>query len=262
LRFVPSTLGVHSPRIAEVAELLTKRGRDERGAFAFEGATLLDEALRSNVTIRELFVTAAGYEATAAARELDASGVPTYLVEERSFAKLSDVETPTGVLAVADLQLVAPADLLSQPGVVLVLADLNDPGNVGTLLRSADAFGARGVIVGSLGVDPYHPKVVRGAMGAIFRLKLAVGQPDDVGPAASAAGATVVGLAAGTEGLEALEGVEKLALVVGHERHGLGRWEPLCARRAGIPMPGQAESLNAAVAGSIALFAWSRQRPN
>lgn len=257
---MPQLLGAHNPRISAVADLLTKKGRDEQRAFAFEGATLLDEALRSNVEIRALYITAGAYDATAAARELDERGVPTYLVDERAFAKLSDVETPTGVLAVADLAFASLDTLFARPGIVPVLADLNNPGNVGTLLRSAEAFGANGAILGGAGVDPYHPKVVRAAMGAIFRLKLAVAAPDEVALAAHAAGATIVGLAAEADGLEALESAEKIALVVGHERRGLGRWEGVCGRRAGIPMPGQADSLNAAVAGSIALFAWSRRR--
>ena len=184
----------------------------------------------------------------------------TYLVDERTFAKFSDVETPTGVLAVADLAYTSLDALFDRPGIVPVLADLNDPGNVGTLLRSAQAFGAGGVILGSAGVDPYHPKVVRAAMGAIFRLKLAVAEPEDLALAAKVAEATIVGLAAEADGLEALASAEKIALVVGHERRGLARWEGVCARRAGIPMPGQADSLNAAVAGSIALFAWSQRR--
>ena len=77
-----------------------------------------------------------------------------------------------------------------------MLADLNDPGNVGTLLRSAEAFGAGGVDPRPDGVDPYHPKVVRGAMGAIFRLPLAVASADEFALAAQAAGCRVVGLAA------------------------------------------------------------------
>jgi TrmH family RNA methyltransferase len=256
---VPQTLGAHNARIAAVADLLDKRGRDEQRAFAFEGATLLEEARRSHVVIRALFVTAAGYEATPAVRDLEADGIPTHLVGDRTFAKISDVETPTGVLAVGDAQFASLEELFAQPGIVPVLADLSDPGNAGTLLRSAEAFGARGVVFGSLGADPYHPKVVRGAMGASFRLKLAVAEPADLAAAARAAGVSVVGLRAGVDGLEALREAEKLALVVGHERHGLGRWEAVCARRAGILMPGKAESLNAAVAGSIALFEWSRR---
>ena len=257
---MPQTLGAHSPRVADVAKLLTRRGRIDRPALAFEGATLLDEALRSGVEVRELFVTAQGFATTPAAQTLETASVPVYLVDDRTFAKISDVEAPSGVLAVCDLRFASLDDMFAAPGVVIVSADLNDPGNVGTLLRSADAFGATGVVLGGLGVDPFHPKLVRAAMGAIFRLKLAIAEPAGLAAAAAKAQAGVVGLTAGGDGLEALGRSERLALVVGHERHGLGRWEAVCAHRAGIPMPGDAESLNAGVAGSIALYEWNRSR--
>jgi len=257
---VPQTLGAHNPRVAAVADLLTKRGRDDRGgAFAFEGATLLDEAARSDVAIRELYVTQAAYDQTALARRLDAGGIPTYVVAERTFAKISGVETPSGILAVADRRLCRLDEAFATPGIVLVLADIGDPGNVGTLLRSAEAFGVAGVVVGNLAADPFQPKVVRAAMGAIFRLTIAVAEPGDFAAAARRAGARVVGLSAGAVPLERSTQPGRLALIVGHERHGLGRWESVCDRLAGIAMTGPAESLNAAVAGSIALYEWSRR---
>ncbi|HEY5425016.1 MAG TPA: RNA methyltransferase, partial [Candidatus Tumulicola sp.] len=121
-------------------------------------------------------------------------------------------------------------------------------------LRSADAFGAVGVLFGRLGVDPYHPKVVRGAMGALFRLKMGIADPPEAAAAATAAGFTVLGLRAGGERLAGVSWPARTALVVGHERRGLDRWEPICERRIGIAMDGRADSLNAAIAGSIALY--------
>jgi TrmH family RNA methyltransferase len=250
---VPLALGAQSARISFARELLDKRGRDEHRAFAIEGATLLDEAVRSGATVRELYVTAAG-AAEPRVASLERSGVPTYLVADRTFAKISDVETPTGILAVVDL-VPAPLDrMFAAPGLVLLVADLGDPGNLGTLLRAAEAFGAAGAIAGDLGVDPHHPKVVRAGMGAHFRLPVATGSPETVVAAARAAGAELVGLAAGGEDVGGLRWPARTVLVVGHERHGLGRWEPVCSTIAGIPMAPAAESLNAAVAGGIALY--------
>lgn len=250
---MPLALGAQNARISYARELLTKRGREEHRAFAIEGATLLDEALRSGATVRELYVTDAAANAPAVAA-LDRSGVPTYLIADRTFAKISDVETPSGILAVVDL---APAPLeamFAKPGLVLLVADLNDPGNLGTLLRAAEAFGAAGAIAGDAGVDPYHPKVVRAGMGAHFRLPIASGSPESVAAAARAAGAELVALAAGGTELGSLTWPERTVLVVGHERHGLGRWGSVCGTIAGIPMAPAAESLNAAVAGGIALY--------
>jgi TrmH family RNA methyltransferase len=250
---MPLALGPQNGRISFARELLTKRGRAEHRAFAIEGATLLDEALRSGATIRELYVTQAGATAPAVVR-LDAAGVPTYLVADRTFAKISDVETPTGILAVVDLVPASLEAMLARPGLVLLVADLNDPGNLGTLLRAAEAFGASGAIAGDAGVDPHHPKVVRAGMGAHFRLPIASGAPEAVVAASRAAGAELVGLTAGGTDLNALAWPDRTVLVVGHERHGLGRWAEYCDRVAGIPMAPSAESLNAAVAGSIGLY--------
>jgi RNA methyltransferase, TrmH family len=219
---------------------------------------LLDEALRSKVAIEELYVTQRVLDANEAVAKLDADGFPVYLVDERTLDKLSDLETPTGLVAVAPLPTTPLAQLLEHP-LVLVLAELNDPGNAGTLLRSAEAFGAGGVIFGKLGVDPFHPKVVRGAMGAIFRLKLAVADPAEFGAAAEVAGTEVLGLEAGAPDIGGLSHAARTALVIGHERRGLGPWEPHCAQKIGIPITRLTESLNASVAGSIALYELSRQ---
>jgi TrmH family RNA methyltransferase len=136
--------------------------------------------------------------------------------------------------------------------VVLGLADVNAPGNAGTLLRSAEAFGITRVICGSRGAEPHLPKVVRGAMGAIFRLRIAVATPADLN--AVLGDWEVTGLAAEGEPLDRLHWHSHSLLLVGNERHGLGPWQALCTRRAAIAMRGAAESLNAGVAGSIALY--------
>jgi TrmH family RNA methyltransferase len=249
---VPTSLGAHNARIDAARDLLTKKGRKAQRRFSFEGATLLHEAHEAGVAIESLYVTQRAFESTPLAAQLERDGVPVYLIDDRTMKRLSDVETPSGILAVAPIHLKTPAEILREPGTVLLLADLNDPGNAGTLLRSAEAFAARGVIVGSLGAEPHLPKVVRSAMGALFRMPLAVAEPE--GFAEAAAGWEVTGLTAGGVPLANLEWSARTVLAVGNERHGLGRWRGLCTRHGSIPMPGQAESLNAAVAGSIALY--------
>jgi TrmH family RNA methyltransferase len=250
--------GAHADRIGRVRDLLETKGRREHGRFTFEGPTLLAEALRSGVVVDELYVTQPVLDKNPTVRELDAGGTPVYVVDDRTLNKISDLETPTGIVAVAPVRYVALPVLLAQP-LTLVLADLNDPGNAGTLLRSAEAFGASGVVFGNLGVDPYHPKVVRGAMGAVFRLGLAVAKPAEFGAAAAAEGIDVVGLDAGGADLRAARWASRTALVVGHERRGLGLWEGACSRVLAVPMAKEAESLNASVAGSIALYEVARE---
>jgi TrmH family RNA methyltransferase len=249
---VPVPLGTHSDRLSDLRALSSVKGRAAAGRFAFEGPTLLAEARSAGIPIEEIYATQSAYAAAPLVAELEAAGTPVYIVDDRASRKISDLETPTGIVAVTPVHLRPIAELMR--GGLLVLADLNDPGNAGTLLRSADAFGASGVLFGSLGVDPFHPKVVRGAMGALFRLPLGAGTPEGLQSAAEAAAVPIFGLAAGGESLADIVFPPDFVLVVGHERHGLGRWEAICRRRAGIPMRGSSDSLNAGVAGSIALY--------
>jgi TrmH family RNA methyltransferase len=253
-------LGRRSARLARVAELRSVKGRREQRRFGFEGATLLGEALRSGVAIEELYVTQAVYETASTVRDAERSGMPTFVVDDLSAAKISDVETPSGILAIAPMRLRKIDEMFARDGVLLVLADLNDPGNAGTLVRSADALGALGVLFGHLGVDPYHPKVVRAAMGALFRVDLALARPAEVKKAAAAGAFEVIGLATGGPALSQDPWPKRTALVVGHERQGLSAWADACGRQVRIPMPGPSDSLNAAVAGSIALYEATKRR--
>ena len=251
---MPSRLGLHAERLKGVAALRTSKGRRAGGRFAFEGATLLGEAHGAGFPIEEVYATQEAYERTPLVEELEAGGTAVFIVEAASAAKISDVVTPSGIVAVAPMRLASVTEFFEQSAPLLVLADVADPANAGTLLRSADAFGCGGVLFGSLGVEPYHPKVVRGSMGAVFRLALASGEPAETAAAAQAAGMRLLGLSAQGEPLPAEPWRLPTALVVGHERHGLGRWAGVCAGFLGISMRGHSESLSAAVAGSIALY--------
>lgn len=247
-------LGNRAERLSAVRALRTVKGRREQGRFAFEGATMLAEAASSRFPIAELYVTEAAYDTVPLVRELDAAGIPAFVVASAAAASISDVATPTGIVAVGPARLNDAVELFAGGTPLLILADLGDPGNAGTLLRSADAFGCAGVLFGPLGVDPYHPKVVRGSMGAIFRLPLAVGGPSEAAAGAAAAGVRIWGLAAGGASLSEETWPALLALAVGNERRGLGEWESSCERTVAIPMTGDTESLSAGVAGSIALY--------
>lgn len=258
---MPERLGAHSARVAQARLLHAGKGRRASGRFLFEGATLLAEALASDAQLESIFATPAAYEQFAILRTCERRGIPVFLVDERTARKLSDVETPAGILAVAHARVMPLPKLLAGGGIVLVLAGLNDPGNAGTLVRSADAFGASGVVFGAGGVEPYHPKVVRAAMGSIFRVPHAISDPSEFTAAMEDDRWTAVGLEAGAGALGAGSLRPPCALVVGHERRGLGEWAAACDRLASIRMQGRAESLNAAVAGSIALYEASFQAP-
>lgn len=257
---VPTALSPHNPRIERARELRHARRRRESGRFAIEGPTLLDEARRSGVVLEELYLTQAALEAHAGlVAGIEAAGTEVFLLPERVLARLSDVETPTGLLAVAVQTPAALAAILAADGPVLLLAALGDPGNAGTLLRSAEAFGAAGVLFGRGGVDPYAPKVVRAAMGSLFRIPVAPVTADELLAAAGAAGRPIVAATLDGEPLAGADLGKRPILAVGNERHGVAAWLPRWDRAVRIEQRGTTESLNAAVAGSILLYACDRR---
>jgi TrmH family RNA methyltransferase len=254
---VPTELSPHNPRFAAVRELRTPQGRRAERRFAAEGPTLLDEAARSGLEPREIYTTAAALGRFDAPR-WEAGGTAVYVVPERAFARLSDVQTPTGVLAVFDLPDRSAAEILARAGPVLLLAAVNDPGNAGSLVRSAEAFGAAGVLFGRGGADPFAPKVVRAAMGSLFRVPVAVVEAEELLAAAAAAGRPVVATDVDGEDLGVAGIPANAVLAVGNERRGVRDWLPRWDRAVRIPQRSATESLNVAVAGSIVLYEAAR----
>jgi RNA methyltransferase, TrmH family len=256
---MPKSLGAHSPVLKEARELASAKGRRRQHRFLFEGPTLLSEAKESGLSIRSIFVTAAAYDATPLIGEIERHGTIVWVVTAPVMQRLSDVTTPSGIVAVADQRLHEAAAILARPGPALVLAGLNDPGNAGTIIRSAEAFGAAGVFFGEGSVEPYHPKVVRSAMGALFRLPVARISVEELKRLPSTAHRAVLGLDAGAEDdVSALP--RQSVIVVGQERAGLGAWAEACSGTRKIGMRA-GESLNAAVAASIALYEASKPKP-
>jgi TrmH family RNA methyltransferase len=253
-------LSVHNPRIERIRALRSPRGRRDAACFTIEGRTLIAEAQRSALAIREIYATPEALAQQPELAELETAALPIFTVPVRLYARLSDLETPPGILAVVDIPASDANAILASAGTVLLLAGINDPGNAGTLLRSAEAFGAAGALFGRGSVDPYSPKVVRAAMGSLFRLPVAVVEADWVAGAAAAAGRPIV--AADTAGTDVADVVlpGPPILAVGNERRGVRDWLPHWDVSVRIPHGGRAESLNAGVAGSILLYVLSRQR--
>ncbi len=255
---MPTALSPHNPRIERVRDLRTPRVRREQGRFVFEGPTLLAEAAGSGLPILELYGTAAALAANAAlVAALEGAGSAVFEVAERTLARLSEVEAPAGLVAVARQPAGDPASILERPGPVLLLAGVSDPGNAGTLLRSAEAFGAAGVLFGRGGVDPFAAKVVRAAMGSLFRLPVAAVAAEELLAAAAAAGRPVVAATLDGEPLASAVLPANAIVAVGHERHGVGAFLARWDQSVRIEQASATESLNAAVAGSILLYAMS-----
>jgi TrmH family RNA methyltransferase len=256
---MPTPLGAHSRQLADLRDLLTKRGRREQGRFAVEGATMLAEALDGGVRLEAVYATQGGYaelERAGLAGRLDC---PIYLVPDRASDRLSALETPPGIVAVAPQQLRSLTELLTSGGPALLLAGIADPGNAGTLLRSAEIFGVESVLFAAGAVEPYNPKVVRASMGAIFRRRMGVVTAAELAEGAVRFGYAVV--ACDRSGVPAYEFAfpERVVIAVGHERRGVAGWLPGWDAAVSVPHAGGGESLNAGVAGSIVLYEFSRR---
>jgi TrmH family RNA methyltransferase len=257
---MPIALSPQNPRLGPLRELLEPRGRRDQRRFLIEGPTLLDEARRSGVQLEALFVTDDAAERHAELiATLEAGGLPAYTLPQRALGRLSDLATPPGLVAVATLPEATAAGVLARPGPVLLLAGVSDPGNAGSLVRSADAFGAAGILAARGGADPFSPKVVRAAMGSLFRLPVALVTADEALEAAGAAGRPVIAADLDGEPLWGANLPANAILAVGNERHGVAGFLPRWDRAVRIEQGGHAESLNAAVAGSILLYVVSRR---
>jgi RNA methyltransferase, TrmH family len=218
------------------------------------------DALRSGADVVEIFVVA---DAVEAIENLAAqAGVRVHRVSDAVLASVSDTTTPQGVVARVRSPEVSIDGLELGSGLVVVLADVRDPGNAGTLMRSALAAGADGVVACAGAVDPLHPKTVRASAGAIFRISLVRG-PDvlDAASELRARGLVIVGADQHGAAVWSTDMTRPLAIVVGNEAWGLGSVAHSCLDEAvSIPMPGPVESLNAGIAGSLLLFETLRQR--
>ncbi|MGR7027758.1 TrmH family RNA methyltransferase [Geodermatophilus sp. URMC 62] len=249
-----------SGRVAAARKLTRRAGRDAAGAFLAEGRQAVSEALATAPhTVREVFATEAA--AAAHADLLAGSPVPVRPVTERAAAGLSETVTPQGLVAVCALSDVPAGRLVdAPPALTVALAGLADPGNAGTVLRTADACGAGAVVFGAGSADPYGGKAVRSSAGSLFHVDVVRSAP--LGPLlAGLRGRGVSVLAADGGGETALDELgDTLAGPVlwlfGNEARGVPAELAAAAdARVRIPMRGRAESLNLAAAAAICLYA-------
>ncbi|HXZ47619.1 MAG TPA: RNA methyltransferase [Usitatibacter sp.] len=243
-----------------VARLVSSTSaRRASGTSVLDGAHLLAAFLEAGHKPEAVMVSRAGHADPEVARLVERCGpAPATLLSDALFASLSTVDSPTGVIAVVRTPPGAP--VADDAPFVLALEDIQDPGNVGTLLRSAAAAGARDVLLSRRCAFAWSPKVLRAAMGAHFALNIVEGA-DLADFLARYRGMSVALAGEAERSLYEVDLRGSVALVVGNE--GAGLTAPLLASarvRARIPMAGPVESLNAGTAGSIALFEALRQR--
>ena len=249
---------IQNERVKYVRSLARRRVRQREGRFVVEGTRLLDELVRAGIEPALVLYTEAWAETVAGQRLLalfSEAGEGIWPVNEAVMAACADTHTPQGVLAVVPFLHLDP-----RPGLLLILDGIRDPGNLGTILRSAESAGVGQVLLAPGTVDLYNPKVVRGAMGA--HLRLPVHSCDWTTLKERIEGrATWLADAAADTAYDAVDWTRPSALIVGGEASGAGpEAAQIATNRVSIPMAGGAESLNAAMAATIILFEAARQR--
>jgi TrmH family RNA methyltransferase len=250
---------VSNPKLKLIRNLQAKRAaREAEGLFVVEGARLIEEAARAPGAPRlALYVDGLDPRAQAALEQLRVRGAALELATTQVMAAASGTETPPGLLAVVPLPVLEPLAPLT---LALVLDGLRDPGNLGTILRTADAAGVQAVFLTPGTVDAYNPKVVRAAMGAHFHLPVVALGWDALAQRLAGLALWLAEARAG-EAYPRVDWRAPSALMIGSEANGPSQAaRRLALGRVSIPMPGRAESLNAAVAAGIILFEAARQR--
>lgn len=260
-----------SPKVRRIAALQKKSERRDSGLFLIEGPQSLREALSfAPERVREIFATPSALEKHRdIAALLDAKHLDVQFISEEVLSALSDTVTPQGFVAVGEQHAQSAKKLFArQPRLVVIMEEVRDPGNAGTIIRAADAAGADAVIFSGRSIDPFNPKVVRSTTGSLFHVPIAVVEDlSTVIALAKSAGLQVLAADVSGDDLRELRATNTLeqptAWLFGNEARGL---EPaavaLSDRAIRVPIYGSAESLNLATAASVCLYesAFSQRR--
>ncbi len=257
---------IRSPRVKSARQLAKRALRQRARSFLAEGPQAVGEALAAGDVVTQLFVTAAAQPRHTELIELAAGqGADVHLVSGEVMTELAQTITPQGVLAVCRFVDVPLADVPAGSRLVVVLANVRDPGNAGTVLRTADAAGAGGVIFAGSSVDPYNSKCVRASAGSLFHLPVVTGIPvDEAVRVLRDRGLQVLAADGGaTTTLDDLQSAGQLgrptAWLLGNEAWGLpADVLDLADEAIAVPIYGRAESLNLAAAAAVCLYASAR----
>jgi TrmH family RNA methyltransferase len=260
---MPALITSHSnPKIKQARALRQRKQRDAAGLFLVEGLFHIGEALAAHAAIDSLFYAPDLLDNDFARQLIDRAateGIARYETTTGILASLAEKDNPQGVIAVVQQQRVKLADLAPQNfpwGVAIVTPQ--DPGNVGTIIRTIDAVGASGLILLDSGVDPYHPTAVRASLGSIFWHPIVSASFAEWSHWAQGQGYHLYGTSArGNVDYKIVEVYKRpLIVLLGSEREGLSREQAaICDQLVRLPMRGHVSSLNLAVAAGVMLYA-------
>jgi TrmH family RNA methyltransferase len=240
-------------------DLKRRKSRERHSLFVAEGVRAVDELLASDLRVRGVLTAPQldGAQRGAELRErISMSTVETTQVTELEFRSAAETESPQGVLAIAEIPSHSLEQLSGRETLrIIVLDGVQDPGNVGTIVRTAAALGTDALMTLPGTVDPWNAKVVRSAMGALFHHPLIHSTVDDLSAFMSREGGEIWGADAHGEPVESITAPKRLALVVGNEGAGLSSsMRERVTRLVSLPISSGVESLNVAVAAGILLY--------
>jgi len=248
---------VQNALVKKIAELKLKKFRQETGTFYLEGKRAVEEALHADWEIEKLFFTAPYKKIW---EQWGGDDFDSYQVTDSVMAKMSSTDNPQGLGAVVKIKKQPSLmDLSFKQGMVLVLDGVKDPGNVGTIIRTADAAGAKAVLLLDETAELFNPKVVRATMGSLFHLPVFTDvRLEDILVWCAAKELPLWATALeGSEDLFKTQWPAKLVLIMGSEAQGVSPAVLAKAdKKVRLPMAGEAESLNVAVAAGICLYSF------
>jgi RNA methyltransferase, TrmH family len=254
-----------NPAFKLVKSLNERKYRENNEMFYIEGTRFVNEALKEGVQFNKLFLSES-FSISKMSSDLEVfihGNSEVYILPDKMFNEICDTENPQGILAVIGMRKYHLQDLVDDKGFVVVLDAIRDPGNMGTILRTADAAGVSGVLISKGSVDVYNSKVLRSTMGSIFRLPIVFSDDiaDDINTLKKYGFRILATHLQGKENYFDVSLKEKIGLVIGNEAFGVSQSISESADSlVKIPMPGKAESLNASVAAGILIFEAVRQR--
>src|SRR5580692_4762745 len=260
--------GRHNPLLKQLRQAFSRAQRTAEGDCAIEGLRMIEEAIRSGLRFRAVFFRESAQDRAERLLPQIGAHVETLLLPDKLFDASVPSETPQGVAALVRLKESSLDDVLEkerlQVGPIMALAGLQDPGNLGTILRSAEAFGSAGIILGEGTVSPLNAKAVRASAGSIFRLPVvtAAAALEDVVTKLRVQNVRLIATSShkGTP-VDQADLTGSIAVFIGSEGSGLTRGlMTQMDEVVAIPHTAQVESLNAGVAGSIILYEAARQR--
>lgn len=249
---------INNPLVKEINSLKTRKGRWTNGVYLVEGYKMVLEAIREGGLITKLIISSDLFEApeTVSLRSSLEAQTDVIKVSGKLFSRITAMDSPQGVIALVKMKIKTMKELPDK-GRFLFLDGLQDPGNCGTIIRSADAFDFHGLIVGPGTVDPFNPKTVQASMGSVLRLSLyfthdGASDLEDIKKKGFKVASTSM-----EGGVELKEYVfsDRDIVVIGNEGSGISKEIfDICDHSISIPMPGKAESLNAGVAASLIMY--------